>query len=652
MLVTFYSYKGGVGRSMALANIACLLAEHEDHSQRVLLWDFDLDAPGLQQLFPPPTPHQAGFVDLAHEWARSGELPPVENYIHQSEVSGIDVLAAGRVNVDYCRTLERIDWSGFFTEDPADPGPFFGPLLDAIGRMEYDYVLVDSRTGLGDQAGICTQILPDLLVVLFRLNDQNLHGLAHFVPSTKDQLSRRKRKTEVLPVASVVSTTASEVVNALQKRARMIFDVDRLDYIRFDPNLVTEERLFARRSEQENVWPQPYVVADYDSLCRQIRERHEEDTLTQSRRLLSHVARGDIASASSLIETLLTRRSRLGQIWNVLDQLHRFSRLDEERIERILGRVRDADPDNPYAAHWRAVTKLEEAEHDEDQRIRDAVALLEGVRDEFPPALMSDWLRTLSRAYSVLGRLDDAAGVLREVMVASPDNAQVQIDLARLYLRRGIDSFTDAINALRTVPPHVDPWRNSLLTYLHAFFGQDGLADASLAAFDEMIEVEDWRRLVRAHRSALGGHLEDAKAIAEESGRADSRSPSNWSKFHLCIGDYDRARECVDRSGPKRDGTSHLRTLIDYISGESDSKEDIVAAWAELAREKPPWNFDELLMHRERIRRNDDRDLAERFDIIERLIRTQDVVAFRRVRFPWRQVAKVRAGRRAHAGRP
>src|SRR5271166_4838811 len=62
---TFYSYKGGVGRSMALANVAALLA---GWGKKVLVVDWDLEAPGLEKFFVRPgvrlvrdTP---GLVDL------------------------------------------------------------------------------------------------------------------------------------------------------------------------------------------------------------------------------------------------------------------------------------------------------------------------------------------------------------------------------------------------------------------------------------------------------------------------------------------------------------------------------------------------------------------------------------------------------------
>ena len=50
-IITFYSYKGGTGRSMALANVACLLAEQQSQGKGVLMIDWDLDAPGLHKFF-------------------------------------------------------------------------------------------------------------------------------------------------------------------------------------------------------------------------------------------------------------------------------------------------------------------------------------------------------------------------------------------------------------------------------------------------------------------------------------------------------------------------------------------------------------------------------------------------------------------------
>ena len=51
-VITFYSYKGGTGRSMALANVSCLLANQISSSEKILMIDWDLEAPGLHRYFP------------------------------------------------------------------------------------------------------------------------------------------------------------------------------------------------------------------------------------------------------------------------------------------------------------------------------------------------------------------------------------------------------------------------------------------------------------------------------------------------------------------------------------------------------------------------------------------------------------------------
>src|SRR5437588_10385270 len=48
MIFTFYSYKGGAGRSMALANVAQWFYSK---GLRVVMIDWDLEAPGIENFF-------------------------------------------------------------------------------------------------------------------------------------------------------------------------------------------------------------------------------------------------------------------------------------------------------------------------------------------------------------------------------------------------------------------------------------------------------------------------------------------------------------------------------------------------------------------------------------------------------------------------
>src|ERR1700678_4337840 len=71
-IVTFYSFKGGTGRTMALANVAWILAAN---GMRVLVADWDLESPGLHRFFQPfmdvGVSERPGIIDFVrrYEWA-------------------------------------------------------------------------------------------------------------------------------------------------------------------------------------------------------------------------------------------------------------------------------------------------------------------------------------------------------------------------------------------------------------------------------------------------------------------------------------------------------------------------------------------------------------------------------------------------------
>src|SRR5262249_23675744 len=90
-IVTFYSYKGGVGRTMALANVAWILASN---GYRVLAVDWDLESPGLHRYFHPFLEDKAltkssslGILDMIRGYVEAVLTPPTQsegaNWIEQ-----------------------------------------------------------------------------------------------------------------------------------------------------------------------------------------------------------------------------------------------------------------------------------------------------------------------------------------------------------------------------------------------------------------------------------------------------------------------------------------------------------------------------------------------------------------------------------------
>ena len=198
-VVTFYSYKGGTGRSMALANIAWILA---CNGKRVLAIDWDLEAPGLHRYFrpfllDPELGASEGLIDLIDRYATaaiapvaSGTEPSPDRYLeyanfedhvlgldfaHFPQGGKIDLLPAGRQSDTYAVKVSSFNWQNFY--DRLGGGAFLES-VKARARAEYDYVLIDSRTGVSDTAGICTAQMPDSLVVCFTYNNQSIKGAA------------------------------------------------------------------------------------------------------------------------------------------------------------------------------------------------------------------------------------------------------------------------------------------------------------------------------------------------------------------------------------------------------------------------------------------------------------------------------------------
>jgi hypothetical protein len=155
-IITFYSYKGGTGRSMALANVAWIMASA---GKRILTIDWDLEAPGLHRYFQPfltdkelTGQESQGVIDMAMDFAaraatpaREGEKRDNQWYETYADFSKwrqklrwpsgdavrlgrdgtgeIDFVPAGRQGSDYAQRVNRFDWRNFY--EALGGGAFF-----------------------------------------------------------------------------------------------------------------------------------------------------------------------------------------------------------------------------------------------------------------------------------------------------------------------------------------------------------------------------------------------------------------------------------------------------------------------------------------------------------------------------------------------
>ena len=173
--VVFYSMKGGVGRSTALAASAWALAEA---GQRVLVLDLDLESPGLSTSLLPASRQPAyGITDwLVEDLVNNGDA--VLDQMHASlgalQRGGelIVVPSHGDNPGEYVSKLGRV-WMPGFTAD-GQRQTWSERLLRMIQQLEAKHqptiVLIDSRAGIDEVASACVTDLDAKLIYLFALD--------------------------------------------------------------------------------------------------------------------------------------------------------------------------------------------------------------------------------------------------------------------------------------------------------------------------------------------------------------------------------------------------------------------------------------------------------------------------------------------------
>jgi hypothetical protein len=329
-IFTFYSFKGGVGRSLALLNTAYTLAGRGRH---VLVVDMDLEAPGIstfllrqKELAVPKAAHPLDVLALlsaAIAALKAGgapkdvasNLPPISNYIRSvaddklaplrpklGKLGRLDVVVADRAH-DYWRRwadvgIQRLPQDqlialssvlhiyfkaqrfahrpvGLETFEPALPTP-------------YDYVLVDSRTGITELGGLCVGPLADRLIVFTGLNDQNVEGTLSFMEEAGITPKPRAREERLWDEADAPSNDASEapslgpkptlVVASPVPSGEIAFKRARLDELAkrlgirpiplsYHPQMALLESVFVRD------YPEEYLALEYRTLADRIMAR-------------------------------------------------------------------------------------------------------------------------------------------------------------------------------------------------------------------------------------------------------------------------------------------------------------------------------------------------------------------------------------------
>jgi tetratricopeptide (TPR) repeat protein len=243
-IITFYSYKGGTGRSMVLANVAYILSmqngSRTNGGKPVLAIDWDLEAPGLHRYFqsdlPSPAEQRPGLIDFFvsveefyRQRAPAGELgedraeteeatglfrdalqkfPLDEHLFRLSSIPGLSLMTAGKLDDGYVQRVRKFPWESFYLRY----GSFLTHLRELLMKR-FGHVLIDSRTGITDTSQICTRVMPEKMVAVFAPNQQNLEGVTDVIRRAANFRGRSGdvRGWIAFPVASRLDASASRL---------------------------------------------------------------------------------------------------------------------------------------------------------------------------------------------------------------------------------------------------------------------------------------------------------------------------------------------------------------------------------------------------------------------------------------------------------
>lgn len=186
-ILSFFSFKGGVGRTTALVSLAIQLARL---GKKVAVIDLDLEAPGLSSILVGNEKRGAeyGVVDYFIERAlfTSREMDLADYYYLVDDPlivengPPITVIPAGTLDENYLEKLARIDYEALYhplTQQQNYVSPFLELLREIRRQREVDYLLLDARAGLHDLGGLALSGVAHLDVIFGLDSEQSWRGM-------------------------------------------------------------------------------------------------------------------------------------------------------------------------------------------------------------------------------------------------------------------------------------------------------------------------------------------------------------------------------------------------------------------------------------------------------------------------------------------
>ncbi|MET8561459.1 ParA family protein [Streptomyces flaveolus] len=195
-VVTFYSLKGGVGRSTALVSVARRLSS--DHGLTVVCIDMDLEAPGLDSLFgiENQVDTDQGVVSALLQYEFGEESSALKHLIPVDDAGRLYCMPAGRIDSAYAAQLRALEPEIWYREGTNALHRLIDDVRDS--NLRPDVILIDSRTGVSPVAAPLLFDVSDMAVICFHPHAQARAGTEMLTKALLSATTRRSTAGQVL----------------------------------------------------------------------------------------------------------------------------------------------------------------------------------------------------------------------------------------------------------------------------------------------------------------------------------------------------------------------------------------------------------------------------------------------------------------------
>jgi len=181
-VISFYSYKGGVGRTIALMQTANLLALK---GKKIALIDLDIEAPSFNEIFSESIQSDKGLMNYLYSKLYNLDKIEVSSIVSKLPLNApgdVYIVPTGSINKKYVKMLEALK------EKRISENKYIEELIDELYKnYDIDYVLIDSRTGINNWGALAIGEIADEVMLFAYPNEENVKGINLILEMIQDR---------------------------------------------------------------------------------------------------------------------------------------------------------------------------------------------------------------------------------------------------------------------------------------------------------------------------------------------------------------------------------------------------------------------------------------------------------------------------------